>query len=210
MRVFRGNGWNRFIYAIWSPVYDLLVGFSPLARARARGFELLSVKPGEEILLVGVGTGADFLLLPEGVKATGVDLSAAMLGRARGKLPLEGREVTLQVGDALDLPYEEERFDVTVMTLILSVVRDGRMALREAVRVTRSGGRLLVFDKFLAEGKPPSPGRRLLNLLTSIFGTDINRSFESMVAGMPCQVVCDERSLFSGAYRAIILEKTKD
>ena len=108
------------------------------------------------------------------------------------------------------LRYEDESVDVAVLTLILSVVSDGSAALREAVRVTRVGGRLLIFDKFVAAGMSPTLLRRTLNMLTSVFGTNINRRLEPMLEGVPCRVVRDEPSLLSGAYRAVLLERTKD
>ena len=79
--------------------------------------------------------------------------------------------------------------------------------MREGVRVTKPGGRLLVFDKFVPPDATPSWARRALNLLTRTFGTNINRSFEPMIAGLPVRVVHDESVAFSGAYRAIIVEK---
>ncbi len=49
---------------------------------------VLAPNTAEHVLLVGVGTGADLTLLPPGVRALGVDLSAAMLARAKARLPL--------------------------------------------------------------------------------------------------------------------------
>lgn len=203
----QANRWNRIIYALWSPIYDLLINAPFIAAARRRAFALLALRSGERVCLIGVGTGADLPLLPEGAVAVGIDLSGAMLAKARRKLPLRGVDVTLQQADAEDLPFGAESFDIAVLTLILSVAADGPACLREAVRVTRPGGRLLVFDKFLPPGGRPSLGRRLLNLLTRTFGTDINRSFERMAEGLPLRLIDDRAVLFSGAYRAILLEK---
>jgi len=203
----QANRWNRFIYTLWSPFYDLLINASFLVRARRRAFDLLGVRAGERVCLIGVGTGADFPQLPEGISAVGVDLSRAMLAKARRKLPLKGREITLERGNAEDLPFDDGSFDVAVLTLILSVAADGAACLREAARVTRPGGRLLVLDKFLPPGGRAPLGRRLFNLVTRTFGTDINRSFEGMSAGLPLRVLSDQGVLFAGAYRAILLEK---
>jgi hypothetical protein len=59
------NRWNRFIYRLWAPIYDSTVNriFRP---GRKRAMELLDLKPGERVLLVGVGTGADLPLIPAG------------------------------------------------------------------------------------------------------------------------------------------------
>jgi phosphatidylethanolamine/phosphatidyl-N-methylethanolamine N-methyltransferase len=201
------NRWNRWIYALWSPFYDLLIELPMLARARRRAFALLELHEGERVCLIGVGTGADFALLPDGVTAAGVDLSPAMLAKAKRKLPLRGVDVTLEQANAEQLPFREGSFDVAVLTLILSVAADGVACLREASRVTRPGGRLLVLDKFLPSSSGSPFGRRVLNLLTRLFGTDINRRFEPMMAGLPLRVVQDEPVLFRGAYRAILLER---
>ena len=81
------NRWNRFIYRLWAPVYDATVNRA-FQTGRRRVMQLLDLQAGESVLLVGVGTGADLPLLPVGVRAVGIDLSPAMLARARAKLPL--------------------------------------------------------------------------------------------------------------------------
>src|SRR5512137_204275 len=85
------NRWNQFIYRLWAPVYDATVGHFFLP-GRERAMELLNLQPGERVLLVGVGTGADLPLLPAGVTATGIDLSPDMLAKARQKLLLPERD----------------------------------------------------------------------------------------------------------------------
>lgn len=204
----RPNRWNRFIYAMWAPFYDLLVSAPVITRARGRAIGELALLPGERVCLVGVGTGADLELLPEGITAVGYDLSAPMLARARRKLPVSGRDITLEQANAEDLPVPDDSFDVAFLTLILSVAEDGPACMREAVRVVRPGGRLLIFDKFLPPGTRPSPIRRALNLLMRVFGTDINRPFAPMIAGLPVRVVTNQPALLRGAYRTIVLEKT--
>jgi ubiquinone/menaquinone biosynthesis C-methylase UbiE len=85
------NRWNKFIYRLWAPIYDSTVGqlFLP---GRKRALELLDLKAGERVLLLGCGTGADLPLLPEGIEAIGVDISPGMLAKARSRLPLPGAE----------------------------------------------------------------------------------------------------------------------
>lgn len=205
--VFRSNAWNRFIYAIWSPFYNFLVRLPFLQRTRRAAFEAIDLSADDRTLLVGVGSGVDLPLLPPGINAVGIDLSNAMLNRARRQLPIEGREIELLQADALNLPFEDESFDAILLTLILSVVSDGRKCFKEALRVLRPGGRIVVFDKFVASGRKPSFGRKVLNLLTSVFGTDINRLFEPMIDGLPCRVLSDQTHGFGGAYRVITLVK---
>jgi hypothetical protein len=69
------------VYLAWAPVYDRVLQrfFAP---GRTTAVRILDLRPGERVLLVGVGTGQDLPLLPAGVSAVGVDLSEHMLRRA--------------------------------------------------------------------------------------------------------------------------------
>ncbi len=202
------NRWNQFIYGLWAPVYDRLVELTPFHTARERAIAALDLKPGERVLLVGAGTGADLPLLPRDVEVAGIDLSEPMLRKTRHKAERLSISADLRCGDAQALPYEESAFDAAILTLILSVVPDPQRCLQETWRVLRPGGRALVFDKFLPSGPTRPPiGRRLLNLLTRLFGTDINRSFERIAEGLDFRTALDQPSLFSGAYRILILQK---
>ena len=202
------NRWNQFIYARWAPVYDVMIGLPPFVRARRRAFDVLDLRAGERLLIAGIGTGPDFPFLPEGVRVTGMDLSEPMLARARRKLPIAGREIVLQRGNAEALPFDDGSFDAASLFLILSVAGDPISVLRETVRVLRPGGRVVIFDKFLPKDADPSMGRRMLNaLITRPFGTDINRALEPMLARLPVTVTGDEASLWRGAYRIVQLTK---
>lgn len=199
--------WNRLIYAAWAPVYDWLAESSVVARPRARAWELLALQPDERVLLVGVGTGCDLPYLPPGVSAVAVDLSPAMLARARRRLPLPDVEVTLQQANAAALPFADASFDAVALILILSVVPDGGHCLREAARVLRPGGRAVVLDKFVADDRQPSLARGCLGHLVRWFGTDITRRFGDLQAGCGLEVRRDEPALLGGAYRVLLLDK---
>jgi phosphatidylethanolamine/phosphatidyl-N-methylethanolamine N-methyltransferase len=201
------NHRNQFIYRLWAPIYDSTVGHIFLS-GRKQAFRLLSLKQGERVLLVGVGTGADLPLLPEGVEVVGVDLSPEMLARARSRLPLPGCIVTLLQGDAQSLLVEEAAFDAVVFSLILSVIPDGRTCLHENLRALKPGGRAVVFDKFAPEIGKLSILRRILNGFSTLFGTDITRRFGEMLQGSGSVVVSDSPSILRGKYRVIVLQKT--
>lgn len=205
------NCWNRIIYALWPLFYDPLVGLAPMAAARRRAILALDLQPKEKVLLVGAGTGADLPLLTPGVRIAGVDLSAAMLDRARTKAVRLGLPADLRVADAQRLPYPDGWFDAAVLNLILAVVPDPRRCLAETLRVLRPGGRAVVFDKFLPPSQTaPHPGRVMFNFLTRIFGTDINRRFEEIVSGQPAEVIRDEPDFLRGTFRVILLHRPAD
>lgn len=202
------NEWNRFIYRLWAPVYDSTVNrlFLP---GRKRALEVLALQPGERVLIVGVGTGEDLLLLPAGVTVAGIDLSPEMLRKAQGKLRSCAASVELIRGDAQAPLVEADSCDAAILNLILSVIPDGRACLRAALNALKPGGRIVIFDKFLADGTSASPARRFINVFSVLLGTDINRRLGDMLEGLPCEAISNEPSIAGGLYRVILLCKRK-
>lgn len=169
--------------------------------------EMADLRPGERVLLVGIGTGADLPLLPEGVCVVGLDLSPEMLEHARARLPLPRREAALIRGDAQQVPVKEASFDVVMLNLILSVVPDGAACLQSALRTLKPDGRAIIFDKFLPDQDRLNVARRFLNYFSTIFGTDINRRLGDMIVGTGWKIEQDEPSLLGGMYRVMMLRK---
>jgi phosphatidylethanolamine/phosphatidyl-N-methylethanolamine N-methyltransferase len=93
------NDRNRTIYQRLAAVYDLAARVPPIAHPRTRLFTLAGIQPGQRVLVVGVGTGQDLAHLPAGTEVTGIDLSPAMLARARAR----GTDATLREMNALSL-----------------------------------------------------------------------------------------------------------
>jgi len=139
-------------YTLWAPMYDRVIA-SATRESRRKSLTSLSDIMGKTILLAGIGTGLDIPLLPRGARYVGLDLTPAMLHRARQTAEGVGLAVSLQIGDAMRLPYRDQVFDAVILHLILAVVPDPRAALAEAARVVKPGGRLLIFDKFLRPGR---------------------------------------------------------
>ena len=110
-------------------------------------------------------------------------------------------------GDAMRLPFPAASFDHAVLHLILAVVPDPAACLRETARVVRSGGTVLVFDKFLRPGQPA----RLRRALTPIMGavaTRLDVVFEDVLAQVPgLQVESDHPGLAGGWFRLIRLRR---
>jgi phosphatidylethanolamine/phosphatidyl-N-methylethanolamine N-methyltransferase len=201
------NRWNNFIYRLWAPIYDSTVNriFMP---GRKRAMSLLNLQAGERVLIVGVGTGADLPFLPAGVDAIGIDLSPEMLAKARLKLDRCLATVKLIQGDAQTLLVDETSFDAVILNLILSVIPDGNACLQSALRALKPGGRAVIFDKFLPQGKNPSLVRKFLNIFSTLLGTDINRRLSDLMKDCPCEITHDEPSIAGGIYRVVMLNKT--
>lgn len=200
------NDWNQFIYRLWAPIYDSTVNHFFLP-GRKRALEVLDLKPGERILIVGVGTGADLPFLPTGVDATGIDISPDMLAKARLKLSRCPASVKLIQDDAQILLVDQASFDAVILNLILSVIPDGNACLQSALRALKPNGRAVIFDKFLPEGKHPSHIRKFFNIFSTLFGTDINRRLSNLMLDCPCEMIHSEPSIGGGMYQVVLIKK---
>lgn len=200
------NRWNRLRYTLYAPFYDVIA--RRLNRGRRRAVELLNVREGERVLIVGCGTGLDLELLPRHAQITAVDLTPAMVEKTRARAAALGMNVDARVMDAAKLEFDDGSFDCVLLHLILAVVPDPYSTSREAARVLRRGGRVSIFDKFLPDDSAASLPRRIVNVLTNIFATEINRRLGDILSGTPLKVVTNEGSVFGGAFRVVIAVST--
>lgn len=144
-------------YNLIAPVYDLLE--EPIERGRYRPWRAQlwddvrkeAASSRAEVLELGVGTGKNIPHYPEGVRVTAVDLSAAMLARARQVADEHpGKRVELLEMDVEQLDFPEASFDLVVATFVFCSVPHPVRGLREALRVTRPGGRLLLLEHMIS------------------------------------------------------------
>jgi SAM-dependent methyltransferase len=110
-------------------------------------------------------------------------------------------------GDAQSLLFEPASFDAVILNLILSVIPNGNTCLQAALQALKPGGRVVIFDKFLPEGKAVSFFRKFINLFSTLLGTDINRCLSDLMKDCPCQLIHEEPSIGGGMYRVILLQK---
>lgn len=171
----------RHSYSLIAPFYDVFLNAATRAARRRSLAALDGLAPGR-VLVSGIGTGLDLPHLPRQHRYVGLDLTPAMLRRARQRG--QPGALALVQGDAQRLPFPNGAFDAVVLHLILAVVPNPQACLREAARVARPGGMLLIFDKFL---KPGEPGgwKRALNPLTRHVATRLDVVFEEVMDAVP-------------------------
>jgi ubiquinone/menaquinone biosynthesis C-methylase UbiE len=199
--------WNRFRYTAWAPLYDAVVGVAGFSNARRHSIERLGLKDGDRVLIVGAGTGLDLDFMLPTVAITAIDVTPAMLRRLTRRAAHHGRLVSAHVMDARNLTFPDASFEAVIMHLILAVMPQPELGLKEAARVLKSGGRIAVFDKFLSDQGQPSMARRLLNLVTGMLFSDINRRLGPLVHGTGLHVDRNEPAAFGGLFRSITLSK---
>jgi ubiquinone/menaquinone biosynthesis C-methylase UbiE/DNA-binding transcriptional ArsR family regulator len=108
----------------------------------------LADKPFRSLLDLGTGTGRMLELFGAEIeRGLGLDLSLDMLLLARDRLERAGlKNCSVRQGDLYDLPLADDSFDVVILHQVLHFLDDGARAIKEAARVLRPGGRLLVVD----------------------------------------------------------------
>ena len=100
---------------------------------------------GQRVLEVGVGMGADYLeWLKAGAQATGVDLSAISLERAKQRCETSGYTPDLRLSDAEHLLFPDGTFDIVYSYGVMHHSPDTPQCIREARRVLKPGGSLRI------------------------------------------------------------------
>ncbi len=183
-----------------------MIRMHPANKARAEGFAQLNLADAKRIMLIGIGTGADLPFVTQVPLVVGVDLSCSMLKRAGSKAAAANESLVSIIADATNLPFSGSSFDAVVMTLFVSVVPNPEVCIQQASRVLKDGGRMLVLDKFLPDDHQASLSRRMLNLITRPFGTDINRHWKDM-APPSLTTLFDKTSGPGDSIRTIVLGK---
>lgn len=109
-------------------------------------FSLAELTANDRVLDVGCGVGATGIEIVRrfGSRVTISDKSQLMLSEARANVAAAGMTGGIDVdwGDIVELPYEDDTFDVTIVEAVTMFV-DRERAIREVVRVTKPGGRIL-------------------------------------------------------------------
>ena len=155
-----------------APVYDWL--FGPVFRkGRAESIKVAEKAAGKggRILEIGVGTGISLPFYSRDTRLVGADISEDMLKVARKrveKLGLANVE-SIEVGDAENLLFEDDSFDVVMAQYVVSAVPNPHKALDEFARVVKLGGEIIIATRQGAErGLRKSVEKTLMPVTTKL------------------------------------------
>ena len=114
-----------------------------------------AARPGPDDTVLDLACGGGLIvcaLAPHVQHATGIDLTPAMLARARALAAEKGiTNVTWREGDIRALPWPDATFSIVVTRFSLHHLADPLAAVREMARVCRPGGRVVVVDMYASE-----------------------------------------------------------
>ena len=141
-----------------------------IAPAGAEFIARLALQPGTRVLDVACGSGnLSFPAVRAGAIVTGVDIAPNLIATARARAATEGVKIQFDEGDAEELPYKDESFDVVVSMFGAMFAPRPALVVSELARVCRLGGQLAMANwtptgfvgqmfKLTAAHVPPPPG----------------------------------------------------
>jgi ubiquinone/menaquinone biosynthesis C-methylase UbiE len=140
--------YDRFarFYDLSTWLYSRWKGASVESRLREY-LDELEVHEGDRVLEVSVGTGRNLRFLPRGARFFGLDISWGMLKQCRRNAARWKLDVTLFMGAAERLPFQDEAFDVVFHFGGINFFNDRAAAIREMIRVAKPGSKFVIGDE---------------------------------------------------------------
>jgi phosphatidylethanolamine/phosphatidyl-N-methylethanolamine N-methyltransferase len=181
------------VYSSYAGVYDRVFGrvFQDSREAVARN---LKVEAGERVLEVGVGTGLCLPLYPRDCEVTAIDLSSAMLEKAAERVKEHGlTNVTLLRMDAGEMDFPDNSFDIVIAAYVVTAVPDHRKLMKEMIRVSRPGGRLILLNHFTQESPIIAAVEKAISPICTRIGFRTDLSVDEVIDGWPLIKERDQR-----------------
>jgi phosphatidylethanolamine/phosphatidyl-N-methylethanolamine N-methyltransferase len=139
-----GTDFVERVYQNIAKVYDYTYG-PTLHPGRIEALEKMRIRPGTQVLEVGVGTGINLGMYPRTARVTGIDLSSRMLQKAQQRINDKGlTNCEVAEMDATRMTFADNSFDVVYAPYVISVVPSPVAVAREMYRVCRRGGRVIL------------------------------------------------------------------
>ena len=151
------------IYAGYSNIYDAL--FKRFFYPRIKhAITYMDIKPGDRVLDVGVGTGLSLSEFPHNCNVVGIDLSTAMLRKAKDKIRSHRlNHIKVMSMDAMRMSFKDDSFDKVFISHVVTVVPDPYRLMSEVRRVCKKGGQVVIVNHFKSSNKVVEIVEKLIN-----------------------------------------------
>jgi len=141
-----------------------------------------ALRPGETVVDLGSGAGMDAFLAARQVGPTGrvigVDMTPAMLAKARANARKAGlANVEFRAGRIEALPIEDASVDAILSNCVINLSPEKARVFREAHRVLRPGGRLMISDIVLERPLPRAVLERVDVYLSCVGGASVRAEY---------------------------------
>lgn len=157
-------------YDRWAPIYDLVFG-AVFKQGRSDAI-VAAERIGGRIIEVGVGTGISLPQYSRNNRIVAVDLSDAMLEKARARVRDQKLDHVeeVAVGDAENLQFADNSFDVVVAQYVITACPHPEKALDEFARIVKPGGEIVITTRVGAGAGLRGTIERTLMPITSRLG----------------------------------------
>ncbi len=181
------------VYTNYSGVYDHIFG-KIFHESRESAVRNLRIRPNEQILEVGVGTGIALAFYPKNCEVTGIDLSPGMLAKARHRQSRYHLDhVRLMLMDAGHMEFADDTFDTVMAAYVVTAVPDYRKVVNEMIRVCKPGGRIIMLNHFSNGNKLIAAVEKVISPLCKHIGFRTDLALHTVLEGTELQVSRKEK-----------------
>jgi phosphatidylethanolamine/phosphatidyl-N-methylethanolamine N-methyltransferase len=195
------------VYSDLARFYDFFFGRVFVDREH-EVIESLNLRPGNQVLEVGVGTGIALDAYPPYAHIVAIDPSAAMLKHAAEKVKEHDlKNIELKIGDALNLDFPDNSFDFVTSFHVLTVVPDPYRMMSEMVRVCKPGGRIAMTTHFQSANPIVALANNIVNPVTKLLGWSTRLRKQDVLKGHPITLERNAKASRVSVHTVIIARK---